>query len=124
MSSKAIELGVRWAARVGSIASLLLLSSFIFGPNEADKWPTAQEWAGLAFFPGGVAAGMLLGWWKERLGGAVTVASLAGFYAWLFLTSGRIWAGPWFFVFAAPGFLFLLADWLSTRSPAQRANFA
>jgi len=124
MSSKVLELTARWTARLGSIASLLLLSAFIFGPNEADKWPTAQEWAGLAFFPGGVVVGMLLGWWKERLGGAVTVASRAGFYAWLFLTSGRIWAGPWFFVFAAPGFLFLLADWLSTRSPARRANFA
>lgn len=124
MPSKVLELTARSAARLGSVASLLLLSAFIFRPNEAEKWPTVKEWIGLAFFPGGVGVGMLVGWWKERLGGAVTVASLAGFYGWLFLSSGRIWAGPWFFVFAAPGFLFLLADWISTRIPARRANFA
>lgn len=113
MSPIKLESAVRWTARVWSVASLLFLSAFIFGGRENGKWPTVAEWIGLACFPGGVIVGLLIAWWKEWLGGGVTVLSLAGFYAWLFATSGRLWAGPWFLLIAAPGFLFLCASLLA-----------
>jgi hypothetical protein len=101
---------IRWTARFGSVASLLVLAAFIFGDTERGVSPTALEWLGIAFFPGGVIVGMLLAWRKELLGGAITAASLLGFYAWHFSVSGKLSAGPWFILLAAPGILFLVAS--------------
>lgn len=113
MSASTLESVARWTARIWSIASLLFVSAFIVGGEEGGKWPTAMEWAGLAFFPGGVIAGLLIAWRKEALGGGITILSLAGFYIWHFLDAGRFAAGPWFLLVAAPGFLFVLASLLS-----------
>lgn len=110
-SSNHLGAFIRWTARLWSIATLLILSAFIFGDAEPSK-PTAVEWIGLAFFPGGVVAGLLLGWWREQLGGWITVFSLIGFYVWHFFTSGRLSAGPYFLLLSAPGFLFLITAWL------------
>jgi hypothetical protein len=109
---------VRWAARAWSVASLLFLSAFILGTAEPAKWPTAVEWIGLACFPVGVIVGLLVAWRKELLGGGIAVLSLAGFYAWHFVVSGKLPGGPWFALIAAPGLLFLLAGLLS-RSTVQ-----
>ena len=109
---------IRWTGRIWSLASLAFLISFAVGSREM---PTAAESVGLVFFPGGVAAGMLLAWRREGLGGAVTVLSIAAFYAWSFLRDGRFPHGPWFILTAVPGFLFLLArDFERPRSrPAE-----
>jgi hypothetical protein len=112
MSPMRVENVVRWTARAGSIATLLILSAFVFGDAErSGSGPTPVEWVGLAFFPVGIMAGLLIGWWRELPGGLVTAASLAGFYGWHFVVSGRISAGPWFVVLAAPGLLFLICGW-------------
>jgi hypothetical protein len=57
---------------------------------------------------------MVLAWWNERLGGIVTVASLAVFYVFRFLTANAFPSGWAWLVFAAPGFLFLVT-WLVSR---------
>ncbi len=116
MSATMLRTVVRWTARIWTVASLSLLSAFIFGDGERGIWPTPMEWLGIAMFPGGVVAGMLIAWWKETLGGAITIASLAGFYAWHFLRAGQFSAGPWFIILAAPGFLFLMASLLERRA--------
>lgn len=110
MSASKLASVVRWAARIWSVASLMFLSALIFGGDEGGTWPTAMEWIGLAFFPGGIIVGLLIAWWKEFLGGGIVVASLAGFYAWHFVDAGKFGAGPWFVLAAAPGFLFVLAS--------------
>jgi hypothetical protein len=97
---------VRWAARLFSIVSAALLAAFLFGGFGA---PTPSEAVGLALFPGGVALGMAIGWRREGLGGAVTVASLAAFYVWMTILDGHPPRGPYFALFAAPGLLFLAA---------------
>jgi hypothetical protein len=114
ISSNDLATGIRWTARLWSIATLLILSAFIFGDGEPAT-PTAVEWIGLACFPGGVIAGLLIAWWRERLGGWITVLSLIGFYVWHFFTSGRLSTGPYFLLLSAPGFLFLIAAWLQKR---------
>lgn len=119
MSAHAPELVFRWMARIWAAASLLLLSAFVFGDAErSGNWPTVTEWVGLAFFPIGISVGMLIAFWRELWGGAITVLSLAGFYAWFFAASGRLNCGPWFVLFAAPGFLFLLAGLLHRQISA------
>ena len=98
-------------ARVGSIASItlliLLFMEEVFHPSEISP----NEWAGLLFFPIGVMIGMIVAWWKEGLGSAVTLLSLLAFYlVYGYLLRNHI--GGWvFIVFASPGFLFLL-HWL------------
>jgi hypothetical protein len=95
---------LRWTARVWSIASVLLILAFVVGGRESLR-PTANEVVGLLLFPLGVVVGFGIAWWREGIGGLITVGSLALFYLWMFARDGRLPAGPYFLLFAAPGFL-------------------
>ena len=116
MSTTRIDLGLPLAvvellARVGSIASITLLILLFMGEAFRPAEISPNEWAGLLFFPIGVMVGMIVAWWKEGLGAALTVLSLLAFYmVYGYLLKNHI--GGWaFIVFASPGFLFLL-HWL------------
>jgi hypothetical protein len=85
----------------------MLLGAFVLGEPGT---PTPREMVALACFPLGVVVGMLLGWWRELIGGGVTAASLLMFYAWMWLAGGRFPTGPYFLLFASPGLLFLALD--------------
>ena len=113
MSTNRIDLGLSLAiiellARVGSIASITLLVLLFMGEALHPAEISFNEWAGLLFFPIGVTIGMIVAWWKEGLGSAVTLLSLLAFYlVYGYLLSNHI--GGWVFIaFASPGFLFLL----------------
>lgn len=99
-----IDSAVRWIARAWGVAGTLVILAFAFGGGEGLR-PTAAEAVGLLLFPVGVVAGFAIAWWREGVGGAVTVGSLALFYLWLFARSGRLSVGPYFLLLAAPGFL-------------------
>lgn len=103
---------LRWTARIWSVASILLVLAFIVGERSLPSTP--DEWLGFLFFPFGISLGMLLAWWNERVGGLVTVGSLGVFYVIRFMTAGAFPAGWAWLVFAAPGFLFVLA-WLVSK---------
>jgi len=116
MSTTRIDLGLPLAvvellARVGSIASITLLILLFMGEAFRPAEISPNEWAGLLFFPIGVMIGMIVAWWKEGLGAALTVLSLLAFYlVYGYVLRNHI--GGWaFIVFASPGFLFLL-HWL------------
>ncbi len=78
---------------------------------EPDKI-TPREWISLFFFPFGVILGMILAWWKEGLGGAITVASLIGEIL-VGDVSGA--GGRYMLICASPGFLFLIL-WLLSQT--------
>jgi hypothetical protein len=59
--------------------------------------------------------GFVIAWRRERLGGLVTVCSLAAFYIWMTARDGHLPPGPYFLLFAAPGFLFLASSLLRTQ---------
>jgi hypothetical protein len=126
MFSNRIDMGVPLAviellARVGSIASVTLLLLMFFGEPFRPSQISSSEWVGLLFFPTGVMIGMIVAWWKEGVGSVLTVASLLGFYiVYGFLFRNHI-GGYWFFVFASPGFLFLLHWLLSSRATRRHA---
>jgi hypothetical protein len=104
-------MGLEWLARIASLASIALLGALFIGEALHPSQVAAKEWVGLLFFPGGVMLGMILAWWKEGVGAAVTVGSLIAFYL-IYGYVLRNHLGGWAFVtFAAPGFLFLL-HWL------------
>ncbi len=113
---------LRWIARIWSLASLALLVLFAVGGGGGGGVPTATEAVALGFFPIGVAAGLLIAWRREGMGGVITVLSLAAFYLWLFLLDGRLTRGPYFLLFAAPGFLFLATGFLERPQPAREAG--
>jgi hypothetical protein len=110
------DLVLRWVARLSSIPSVLLLAFFVLGGKE--RLPTFHEAAPLAFFPLGVVVGMVLGWWHEGLGGLMTILSLAVFYLWMLVVGGAFPGGPYFLLFAAPGFLFFAAWWAGQTRPS------
>ena len=116
MSTKSIDLRfplavIELLARVGSIASITLLFLLFKGEALNPSEISSNEWAGLLFFPIGVAVGMIAAWRNERLGSVITLLSLLLFYlVYGYLLRNHI--GGWAFIaFASPGFLFLL-HWL------------
>jgi hypothetical protein len=123
MLSNRIDLSLALAviellARVGSIASITLLVMLFAGEGLHPSQVAPKEWVGLLFFPTGVVIGMIVAWWKEGVGSAVTVGSLLAFYlVYGYLMRNHL--GGWaFIVLASPGFLFLL-HWL-LRGTEQR----
>ena len=110
-SGRAIQF-VEWTARFWSLASIGLVLAFVFG--EGVHPASAGEWLGFLFFPLGITIGMMVGWWKTGVGGAITVGCFLAFYAVHLATSGAFPSGWAWLVFAAPGFLFLLS-WAGER---------
>jgi hypothetical protein len=104
---------LRWTARVWSVASVALVLAFIVGEGVKPSGPS--EWLGFLFFPLGISVGMILAWWKEGLGGSITVGSLLTFYVVHRTTAGTFPKGWAWLAFAAPGFLFLLSSHWSRR---------
>jgi hypothetical protein len=93
-------------ARLTSPVSIGLIIAFA---TVDPKVPTPDEWLMLALFPIGVVLGMIVGWWREVLGGLIGTTSLIAFYL-MFLSQGNaIGKGVWFAVFAFPATLFLAA---------------
>ena len=124
MFAKRNEFGLPLAAiellaRLGSIASIVLLLMLFVGEGMNPSTITRNEWAGLLFFPIGVMIGMVVAWWKEGVGAAITLGSLVAFYfVWGYLLRNHI--GGWAFItFASPGFLFML-HWLLLRGNDER----
>lgn len=111
-----------FVARIWSLASIAFVLVFLFGEGLTvnGHGPTLAEWIALAFWPGGVLVGLVIAWFRERLGGAIAVGSLLAFYVCLFVERGAFPGGPYFLLVAAPGFLFLLSSLLSRPSQQMR----
>ena len=113
----------RWSARLLSIASTTLLLLFVLGGRETLDF-TVRQLLAFVFFPVGIVVGFAVAWWKEGLGGGVSVVSLLIFFLiFVFLLGGNPARGLWFLVFAIPGFLFLAAYAIShaRRLPETRS---
>jgi hypothetical protein len=106
---------IRWVARMwgSTIVALTVLFALMHTVTPDAPPPTASEWVGLAFFPMGVCAGLVLAWRWEGLGGVIAVGSYLAFYSWMRASSGGVPSGPFFSFAAIPGALFLLCRLLS-----------
>ncbi len=111
MTKRKAAVCLRWTARLWSLATILVIAALIAGEGINPSNP--GEALGLVFYPFGICAGMIVAWRHERLGGAITVASLLVFYVIHVATAGRLPAGWAWIVLALPGFLFLLGARLS-----------
>ncbi len=99
---------LRWSARILSILVVGILLVFAFGEGLNLSHFTARELLLFVFFPLGFCVGMVVAWWREGLGGGITVGSLAAFYLLDRLLSSSFPRGWAFVALAVPGFLFLL----------------
>jgi hypothetical protein len=105
-----------WTARALSLISIFVLLLFYIGEGFNPLRVSLSEWALFVFFPFAVIVGMIVAWWKEGLGGVITLSGWLGFYvvhAWL--AEGHFPRGWAFTAFAAPGFFFL-TYWMLARS--------
>jgi hypothetical protein len=109
------ELSFRWLARLTSLLSLGIVAMFLLAEPFNPKNVRPREWAGFICFPIGVMLGLIIAWWKEGLGAAISLASLAAFYLVYGLLMGSNVSSIAFVVFASPAFFFLMA-WLLSRN--------
>lgn len=98
-----LTLAVHWTARAWAIASIGMILLLSVGQMPS----TPRDWMGFVLYPAGIVAGMVVAWWREGIGGSITVGSLAAFYILHTATEGRLPRGWGWLVLAAPGFLFL-----------------
>ena len=114
--SGALLFALVWSARVLSVVSTGLLLLFLIGEGFDPSKVTPRQWVGFTFFPLGVVVGMVVAWWREGVGGGITVGSLLAFYLWRALAHDGPPDGVAFVAFSLPGFLFLLHWLLSMRA--------
>ena len=99
---------LRWAARLLSLATALLLALFFLGEGLQISDLAGFEFVGLLFFPVGLLIGFAVGWRNELAGGIISVLSIAAFYfAYELWATGTLPSGFSFAVFVVPGLLFL-----------------
>ncbi len=106
-----LTLAIRWTARAWATASIGIILLLSVGEGQLPSKPT--EWIGFLLYPAGIVAGMVLAWWREGLGGTITVGSLVAFYVLHTATAGTLPKGWAWLILAAPGLLFL---WCWRRS--------
>lgn len=114
----------RWAGRAGTILLFgAWLIAFLFEPTDfATVFPAAIYWQ-LAMLMV-LFTGYGVGWFRERLGGIVSLAGFAGYFLSVWISalsfgiiSDRELSGS-LLVYAAPGILFLISWWLDTSESA------
>ena len=109
---------IRWIARLTSLATIAVISMMAMPEQGGERvLPTATEWTGLAMFPVGVCAGLIIAFFRPRLGGWVSIGSLIGFYVWHVAVAGGLPGGPYFAILTSPAIFWLWSDRL--RQPIQ-----
>ena len=80
---------IGWVARVLSVLGVGIILMFMIGEGFNPAYMTVQEkWLVLGF-PIGVCIGMIVGWFREGLGGVITALSLALFFIVHYAQWGR-----------------------------------
>jgi hypothetical protein len=102
---------------VGRITSIVVLAFILLSATTPSAAPTAKQIVALVFFPGLVGIGLLLAWWREKLGAMTATLGLLGFYAWSLVSGAHFARGPWFVVCWAPA-VFFGASWYLRRRRA------
>ncbi len=111
---------IRWVARIWSLVSLAFVLIFLIGysVSPTERLPQGVEWLIMGFFPIGVVVFMLLAWKWEKWGGILAIICFVTFYIAIYIQKGIIVRGPFVFLVAAPGFLFLISWLLGNKSKA------
>ncbi len=120
MSRSAVSVAhivIRWAARLAGVFVIGLVLLIAVGETVRNGHlpPAKLLLHPLSLGMLAAMAGMVVGWWREGLGGTIVVLAGIGMYAYHLLASHR-WLGGAFPLFLVPGILLLIGYWLSRRS--------
>lgn len=99
---------LKWLARIISLISIGIILLSLYGEKFEYQIVFASNWMLFAFFPVGVAAGLLIGWRSEGLGGSITVISLISFYIINYIFAGGFPQGWTIPLVSSPGIAFIL----------------
>jgi hypothetical protein len=116
-----MDLSFRWLARITSLLSLGIVTMFLLAEPFNPRNVRPREWVGFVCFPIGVMLGLIIAWWREGLGAAISLGSLAAFYLIYGWFMGSHVNSLAFLFFTAPAFLFLIA-WLLSRSNSSEVH--
>lgn len=101
----------RWLARLWSIGPVVFLMGEFFYPHVDSSIPVPwTDWLLVALLAASALA-LVLAWWRERLGGGISVSALGVFLLayWAFNGEFFPWAGlVWLGAILAPAMVFLL----------------
>lgn len=98
---------LRWIARLASAANAILFVLLWVHAPPRFSLLSPRLLAELGLLSAAVL-GLLLGWWRERVGGAVAVACLAGFLGMEFGTAHHFPVEPSVFAMLLPALLYLI----------------
>jgi len=119
MKNNSLSAILRWIARIWGILSIAFILIMFIGEG-LGEWGSASfkayEIIAALFFPVGILVGIVIGYWKELLGGIVTICSLIAFYIIVSIGSGHLVSGPWFILVAAPGLWFIATALVSRKT--------
>ena len=105
---------------VASALTIAIIFMFMICEGFTPWTFTRNEMILSAFFPIGFIAGLIVGFFKQRIGGYITVTAFIGFNIGYYFISGKFPNNISFFVFALPGFslLFysLLIDYFNNKN--------
>lgn len=104
---------LRWITRLAALVVGVTLLVLLFASRPL---PKGSEWLGVAFFPIGVALALLLGLWRELLGGVLALLSLAIFYSLFIVVGKTVPTGPYFAILSSPAVLQITSGLLARRS--------
>ncbi len=111
---------IRWTARITSAVTALIIIMFFIGEDYEEGYQPLLNLSlknsllMVAFFA--LWLGLILGWKRELAGGLLTISGLAAFYLIYYLFSASFPHGPFFLIFASPGFLYLYLG-IACRKP-------
>lgn len=100
---QALAMPTRWAARLTSIGAIAFIVADSLTPDHA---PSPWHAIVMAVLPVGIIAGLLGGWWNERVGGALAILSLAITALWQFQFERGVAAPVYYLVSLVPAVLF------------------
>jgi hypothetical protein len=103
LSSNRKALVLRWVARSLSLIVIGFLLFFLFG----EGLPPITVLS--ICFPFGVMLGLILAWFFEGIGAAITIVSIVVFYTLHYFYEGKLPIGPFFLISCAPSILFLVS---------------
>lgn len=107
---------IRWTARLVSILFIGIYGLMFMRQGINVSTITPRELLSLFFFPFGASLGMILAWWQEGVGGAITIVSVFASILVYDSSSG----GAYMWTCASPGLLFLFSWVLSLSQPELR----
>jgi hypothetical protein len=117
LDGSALEMGLRWTARVLSALLLSLVLVIVVGEGGFNPLALTPVEATQMVLFWACCTGMLVAWRWQLIGGAISLAAMLVFFAVQFMSAGPP-RGPVIYLMLLPGTLFVLGSLIQRPGPA------